>query len=250
MRLRQRLRCRLRRSLLAEAARLILLFVMVRCRAETDFLERARLDLKAAQAAFAKMNNASTAVNVARAAYECADLARSNQERQHLAGLGMRVARAALTLDEDFAPAHYYLGVNLGQLARTKTLGAVKLVAEMERALIRSMKLDPGFNFAGPVRALARLYVEAPGWPVSVGNKRKSKKLMQQALELAPSYPGAHLNYIEALDKWKEGELAAERMRIYKALLPKARKEFGGEEWEDEWADWNRRWQIIEMKDK
>jgi len=33
---------------------------------------------------------------------------------------------------ENFAAAHYYLAMNLGQLARTKSVGALKLVKQME----------------------------------------------------------------------------------------------------------------------
>ncbi len=75
------------------------------------------------------------------------------------------------------APAHYYLAMNLGQLARTEFLGALKLVREMEREFKTAAELDAQFDFAGPERSLGLLYRDAPGWPVSIGSKRKAREL-------------------------------------------------------------------------
>ncbi|MCX6930190.1 MAG: hypothetical protein NT154_44320 [Verrucomicrobia bacterium] len=55
---------------------------------------------------------------------------------------GIAACRLAIMRETNSAPAHYYLGLNLGQLARTKGLGALKLVDQMEREFNRAHDLD------------------------------------------------------------------------------------------------------------
>ena len=52
-----------------------------------------------------------------------------------------------------------------------------------------SLRLDPNYDLAGADRALGLLYYEAPGWPLSVGNKNKARQHLQRAVKLAPTYP-------------------------------------------------------------
>ena len=47
---------------------------------------------------------------------------------------GIAAAKQAVSRASNSAPAHYYLGMDLAQLAQTKSLGALKLVGQMERA--------------------------------------------------------------------------------------------------------------------
>jgi hypothetical protein len=61
----------------------------------------------------------------ARACFDWADFARSNRERADLANQGIGASRQAIQQDPKLAAAHYYLGLNLGQLARTKKLSAL-----------------------------------------------------------------------------------------------------------------------------
>ena len=65
--------------------------------------------------------------------------------------------------------------MNLGQLARTELLGALKLVKEMEREFKTAADLDKQFDYAGPERCLGLLYRDAPGWPASIGSRRKAR---------------------------------------------------------------------------
>ena len=48
---------------------------------------------------------------------------------------------------------HYYLAMNLGQLARTEMIGALKIVKEMENEFEIAADIDPRFDHAGPVHA-------------------------------------------------------------------------------------------------
>jgi hypothetical protein len=116
----------------------------------------------------ARQNLASAQTNVtfawqfARAAFERAEFATNNIERASLAEQGIAACRRALAQQPDSAAVHYYLAMNLGQLARTKALGALRLVDEMESEFHTARKLDPQMDHAGPDRNLGYLYFEAP----------------------------------------------------------------------------------------
>src|SRR5947208_15493408 len=109
------------------------------------------------------------------ACFDWADLVESNSHRAEIAEQGISAARQALKLEPKMGAAHYYLGLNLGQLARTKKIGALKLVGEMEREFLAAIDLDPKFDFAGAHRSLGLLYLDAPGWPASIGNRTKAR---------------------------------------------------------------------------
>ncbi len=77
-------------------------------------------------------------VQLARAAFDAAEFTRDDDEREKFATRGIEAARLAIDREPTNAAAHYWLGMDLGQLARTKTLGALKLVREMEREFQRA----------------------------------------------------------------------------------------------------------------
>src|SRR5262245_27650617 len=77
--------------------------------------------------------NKTVACDFARTTFDFAEFATNSTERAELAEKGIAACREVLKKDRDSAAAHYYLGMNLGQLARTKGLGALKLVDEMEK---------------------------------------------------------------------------------------------------------------------
>ena len=136
------------------------------------------------------------------------------------------------------APGHYYLGMNLGQLARTEILGALKLVREMEREFKTADDLDEHFDYAGPARCLGLLYGDAPGWPTSIGSRHKAREWLERAAKLAPDCPENHLNLIESRLKWNDRAGAGSELKTLDALWSKAQTNFVGEAWEPSWADW------------
>src|SRR5947207_2239223 len=72
-----------------------------------------------AQALFNKNPaNPESAWQFAVACFDWADLATSNSRRAPIAEQGIAACRQALQRDPKLAPAHYYLAMNLGQLAR------------------------------------------------------------------------------------------------------------------------------------
>jgi tetratricopeptide (TPR) repeat protein len=233
------------------AITLALLLTAPSARAQTNFADRAEAAFRAAkQARSTNANDFKASLDLARAAFDWAEFAKSNDDRESIAQIGMNAAQAAINQQINSAAAHYYMALNIGQLARTKMLGALKLIQQMEAELKKSIELDPKLDYAGATRTLGVLYFEAPGWPTSIGDKRKARTLLERALELFPNYPDNHLSYLEALEKWKDWKLVDDKMLAYQAILPAAQKQFTGPDWEDEWADWTKRWETIQTKAK
>ena len=190
-------------------------------------------------------NNAEFAWKFGRAAFDEGEFVKTDAEREKVALEAIAACRKAVEISPANAAAHYYLAMNLGQLARTKTLGALKLVKEMEKEFKRSAELDKQFDYAGATRSLGILYLEAPGWPTSIGNKAKAREYLMAALKLAPNYPENHLSLMEAFAKWGEKDLLREGLLQYKKMMTAALEEFKGAEWEDSWADWNERYKSL-----
>jgi hypothetical protein len=213
------------------------------------FAVRADAEFHRAQKQFqSDGNNPTNAWQFARACYDFADFATNNPQRAAIANLGIAACRQFLARESNSAPAHYYLAMNLGQLARTEFIGALKIVREMEREFKTAADLDMQFDFAGPERNLGLLYLEAPRWPISIGSKSKARVFLEQAEKLAPDYPENNLNLAESFLQWRENDDAKKELDALDSLWPKAQISFTGEKWEQSWSDWSTRRDAVRKK--
>lgn len=176
------------------------------------------------------------------------EFAGNDEERKALANEGIAVCRA-LTIRAPTVPeGHYYLAMNLGQLARTKWLEALGIVKDLEHGLMLAGGMNPRLDHAGADRCLGLLYRDAPGWPVSVGSKSKARTHLLLAVELAPDFPENHLVLIETWLMWKEKKTLQRDLDTLAALLPKARQQLTGEDWAALWDDWEHRWREVQAR--
>lgn len=179
------------------------------------------------------------------ACFELGDIVPSNARRAKLATEGLDTCQAALERDPKLAAAQYYYALNLGQLARTKSIGALKLVSQMENALKQSIRLDPQVDFAGPHRSLGLLYRDAPGWPVSVGSRKKAREHLQRAVEIRGDFPENWLTLLESYAQWGDKRSLEPEIKKVDEILAAARNKYSGPEWAVPWQDWERRWQAL-----
>jgi tetratricopeptide (TPR) repeat protein len=206
------------------------------------FAARAEAEFHRAQIQFQSNTNGATAAwQFARACFDFADVATNDTERAALARQGIDACRLLIARDPKSAPAHYYLGMNLAQRARTELLSALKTVKEMEREFKAAADLDKAFDYAGPERNLGLLYRDSPGWPASIGSHRKARAFLEQAAALAPDDPENSLNLIESYLQWKDCDNAVEELKRLDMLWPKAQTNFTGAAWEQSWGDWSMR---------
>jgi len=205
-------------------------------RAKKNFIQAEQLYLSTT-------NSTTNALLFAKACFDLADLATNDTQRERTAKLGIEACRQWLTLDPKSAPGHYYLAMNLGQLAKAEapSLAAYKLVHEVEREFQAAADLDVKYDHAGPARSLGWLYFQAPGWPLSIGSKRKAREWLERAAELAPNYPGNQLNLAVAQLKWRQKENLTATLGKIDAMWPVAQTNLVGESWEQAWCEWNTR---------
>src|SRR5260221_1318665 len=159
-----------------------------------------------------------------RACFDWADFTEKNSRRAEIAESGIAACRQAIGIDPKLAAAHYYLGLNLGQLARTKKLGAFRVIDEMQVEVKAAIALEPSFAYAGPHRSLGLLYLEAPGWPASIGNRSSARLHLRKAVELCPRYPDNWLSLLEAYLKWDETSAVQPQLGPTEEMLQQARK--------------------------
>lgn len=175
------------------------------------------------------------------ASFDRAEYARDGEERASLANAGIAACLKVTQRNPGLAEGHYYLGLNLAQLARTKMLGALPIVREMEREWLAAAAVDENLDYAGADRYVGLLYRDAPGRPLSVGNTGKARHYLQRAVELYPNFPENELNLIETYLMWKKTNSATAELDKLRQSLPAAHKEFSSEYWQDSWRDWNAR---------
>jgi tetratricopeptide (TPR) repeat protein len=216
--------------------------------APSDCAKRVRVEYWRANTAHTNaFRDVTKSWHLARACFDVGENATNSSERAEIAEKGITICRDLIARDPNLAPAHHYLGMNLGQLARTRGLGALKLVSEMETEFKRAAALDPKFDNAGPDRNLGLLYREAPH-VASIGSRAKSRQHLQKAADLAPDFPENRLNLIESFLRWSDRNGARRELKALEELWPRALTNLTGETWECSWTDWKKRFQQVKKK--
>lgn len=192
--------------------------------------------------------NSQTAWHFARACFARADFSTNDAQRAAFAEQGIAASKRAIDLSSNSAAGYFYLGVNLGQLARTKLFTALGLLDEMEVAWEKSIALDAKFHYAAADRSLGLLYLDAPGWPLSLGSRSKARQHLQKATERVPEYPENHLCWLEARLKWGETKAVKAQLATMETMMQSARTNLTGERWSRDWEDWDARWKTIKAK--
>ena len=110
----------------------------------------------------------------------------------------------------------YWLGAALGVQAREKPSTAVSALPKIEALFRRAAEAQPALDEGGPDRALALLYLRAPGWPSGPGDPELGLRHARTAAELRPDYPPNHLALAEALST--SGDAEGGRLEYRRAL--------------------------------
>lgn len=209
---------------------------------------RTELAYIAAEAAVRTTNSVENLWRLGRAAFDRAAATVPEKAKAQFAEAGLAACRSAIQQSPSNAPAHYYLALCQGELARTKTLGALRLVRGIEKSFLTVLTLDETVDFAGADRGLGLLYLEAPGWPTSIGDRKKARTHIERAVALFPDYPGNRLGHLEVLLRVKDHPAAATEFAAIETLWPKAREKLSGETWTDSWAEWESRKSALQAR--
>ena len=210
----------------------------------TNFLHWAQNEFTRTQKIFlADTNSATNGWQFARACFDLAEAATNETSRADFSRQGIAASQAAIARDPKSAPAHYYLAMNVGELAQAEapSLAAYRLVHEVEREFKMAADLDEKFDHAGPVRNLGALYFQAPGWPLSVGSKKKAREWFERAARLAPDYPENQINLGELHIRWRERAEAEKAVKALEKVWPSRETAYPGAAWEKLREEWSQR---------
>ncbi len=208
------------------------------------FAARAHQAFVRAQQEFAaRPGQADAAIHLGRASYDWAEFATNSAQRAVVAQAGIGACRQLLAREPKSAPGHYYLAMDYGELAiaEAPSIAAYKLIGEIEREFKAAANQDERLDFAGPPRSLGLLYRDSPGWPVSIGSKRKAREWLEHAAALAPDFPENQMNLLESHILWHQADEAEKAWQKLAAIWPAARTNLAGVAWEQSWDDWTTR---------
>ncbi len=182
---------------------------------------------------------------LAQACFDRAEFATNRTERSSLAERGIEASKSVLSRDSNSAPGHFFLAMNLGQLARTRHLSALGLVTDMEVHFLATIALDPSFLRGAAHRSLGMLYRDAPGWPASIGSRSKARRYLEKACELHPLYPENLLTLMESELGWGERKRVSARLSGLDALMAKGVQGSQSAEGSDNWKEWRARAELV-----
>ena len=102
---------------------------------------------------------------------------------------GVEYGKEAITLNPDALYGNFWYASNLGYLGMIQgVLASLGSIDPFRKSMEIVVKANENFFLAGPHRALGRLYHQAPGWPISIGNKNKAAEHLERAVELCPTF--------------------------------------------------------------
>ena len=126
---------------------------------------------------------------------------------------GQSYAETLIREEPNRVEGHYWLALNLcGQADVGGKLLGRKLLPRILEELQRAVALDAAYDQAGAHRVLGRIYYEAPGWPLSVGDMQKSRQHLQAAVRLSPATSTNHLYLAQTLSRLNEAGLARQEL--------------------------------------
>jgi tetratricopeptide (TPR) repeat protein len=132
-----------------------------------------------------------------RACFILGDLSPAEERRRHYEK-GLDYAERLLAQEPNGVAGHYWKAMHLSGLADIGSqLQGFKLLPQIMEELKRVLTLDETYEDAGGHRVLGRIYFEAPAWPISVGDKKKSLQHLETAGRLAPENSTNHLYLAE-----------------------------------------------------
>ncbi len=153
---------------------------------------------------------------LARTCFILGDLAPKDQRAGYY-DKGLAYAERLIKEQPNGVAGPYWKALNLSGLADVGSqIQGFKLLPQIMGALKQAQGLDETYDQAGVHRVLGRIYFEAPSWPISVGDKKKSLQHLTTAVRLAPNYSTNHLYLAETL--LDEGNRSQARLELEKVL--------------------------------
>jgi hypothetical protein len=137
-------------------------------------------------------------IGAARAQVWLTDHETEPEPREEAARRGVQASQWCIAIAPDRPACQYWLGATVGVQARARPATGLSALPRIEAAFARAAALDPAYERGGPDRALALLYLRAPGWPTGPGDPEKGLDHARKAMALFPLEPPNLLALAEA----------------------------------------------------
>jgi hypothetical protein len=188
----------------------------------------------ALQAAAADPTRADAVIAAVRAEVWLADHEEEPEARADAATRAVQAAQWCGGEREGPPACSFWLGAALGVQARERPATGLSALPRIEAAFLRAAASDPALEDAGPERALALLYLRAPGWPAGPGDPDRGLEHARRAVGLRPDYPPNLLALAEALAA--TGDAEGGRATLGRALAAARDAEEHGDPEAAEWS--------------
>lgn len=175
------------------------------------YVAKAQENLAALQAKL-RQDNGERANTLIRLAQSCCLLGELVEPGKRLDYFEKGKYYAELLIRENpaWGDGYYWLGLNLCGVAEVGGAGrALRILPDIMAVMEKAAAIDPTYDQAGAHRVLGRIYCEAPGWPISVGDIHKSLHHLKLAVQIAPDNTTNHLYLADTLlrlDKVEEAQ--------------------------------------------
>jgi tetratricopeptide (TPR) repeat protein len=111
----------------------------------------------------------------------------SNTQRIQFGQLIYRLAKEAIALQPDHPGGHLWAGTGLAMMGLPRgILNSLQLVPEGRRHFEKSIELDPTYLNGIAYASIGHAYAVVPGFPISIGDKRKAQEYFVKAREMDP----------------------------------------------------------------
>ena len=131
------------------------------------------------------------------------------------------MAESAVKSFPEDATAHYLMAYLTGLEAENDPGRGLELVPVIEREALTAGHLNPNIDNGGPDRMLGELYLQAPSFPMSVGDVEKAMTHFRKAVKLAPNLLQNRIGLVEALTENEDpSEACLEIEKIFVRMPP------------------------------
>lgn len=132
---------------------------------------------------------------------------RSDDNRLALFETGKAYADRAVEAAPANPHCYYWQGALIGRIGQTKgILNSLFMVKPLQQAMEKVLEIDD--KYADAYYVLGSLYDQAPGWPLSIGNRNKALEMIEIALKLDPDNPDYQVQLAKVLVSHKRSDEA------------------------------------------